>query len=137
MLALAGATYQGVFHNPLADPYLLGVRRARGLARPSRSPTSHGARRPAGAADRRIRWGWVAVVVTWASVARAGRERDATTFVLAGVAVASFFTAVQTFVQQQNSDTLQEVYSWILGALPSSGWSDVACSRRTSSSRPP
>ena len=33
---------------------------------------------------------------------------------------------MQTFVQQQNSDTLQEVYSWILGALPSSGWSDVA-----------
>nr|MBA2295345.1 iron ABC transporter permease [Actinomycetota bacterium] len=54
-----------------------------------------------------------------------GRERDTTTFVLAGVVVASFFTAVQTFVQQQNSDTLQEVYSWILGALPSSGWSDV------------
>ena len=44
---------------------------------------------------------------------------------LAGVTVATFFTAVQTFVQQQNSDTLQEVYSWILGALPSSGWSDV------------
>jgi iron complex transport system permease protein len=40
--------------------------------------------------------------------------------------VASFLTALQTFVQQQNSDTLQEVYSWILGALPSSGWSDVA-----------
>ena len=37
----------------------------------------------------------------------------------------SFFTAVQTFVQQQNADTLQEVYSWILGGLPSSGWSDV------------
>jgi iron complex transport system permease protein len=28
-------------------------------------------------------------------------------------------------VQQRNSDTLQEVYSWILGSLPSSGWSDV------------
>ena len=41
---------------------------------------------------------------------------------LAGVTVASFFTAVQTFVQQQHSDTLQQVYSWILGWLPSSGW---------------
>ena len=27
----------------------------------------------------------------------------------------SFLTAVQTFVQQQHSDTLQEVYAWILG----------------------
>jgi iron complex transport system permease protein len=41
------------------------------------------------------------------------------------VTVASFFTALQTFVQQQNADTLQQVYTWILGALPSSGWSDV------------
>jgi iron complex transport system permease protein len=54
-----------------------------------------------------------------------GRERDSATLVLAGVTVASFLTAVQTFVQQQHSDTLQEVYSWILGRLPSSGWDDV------------
>jgi iron complex transport system permease protein len=31
MLAIAGATYQGVFHNPLADPYLLGVAAGAGL----------------------------------------------------------------------------------------------------------
>ena len=37
----------------------------------------------------------------------------------------AFFTAWQTFVQQQNSETLQEVYSWILGNIPSTGWSDV------------
>jgi iron complex transport system permease protein len=48
-----------------------------------------------------------------------------TTLVLAGVTIASFFTAVQTFVQQQHADTLQQVYSWILGRLPSSGWDDV------------
>jgi iron complex transport system permease protein len=39
--------------------------------------------------------------------------------------VTAFFTAWQTFVQQQNSETLQEVYSWILGNIPSTGWSDV------------
>src|SRR4029078_2043293 len=55
-----------------------------------------------------------------------GRARDAATLVLAGVTVASFFTALQTFVQQQNADTLQEVTSWILGSLPNTGWSDVA-----------
>ena len=31
MLAVAGATYQGVFRNPLADPYLLGVAAGAGL----------------------------------------------------------------------------------------------------------
>ena len=37
MLAIAGATYQGVFRNPLADPYLLGVSAVPAWARPSRS----------------------------------------------------------------------------------------------------
>jgi iron complex transport system permease protein len=41
------------------------------------------------------------------------------------VTVASFLTAVQTFVQQQHADTLQAVYSWILGQLDTAGWHDV------------
>ena len=31
MLAIAGSSYQGVFRNPLADPYLLGVAAGSGL----------------------------------------------------------------------------------------------------------
>jgi iron complex transport system permease protein len=46
--------------------------------------------------------------------------------VLAGVTIASFLTALQTFVQQQRSDTVREVYSWILGRLDTSGWRDVS-----------
>jgi iron complex transport system permease protein len=127
MLAVAGATYQGVFHNPLADPYLLGVAAGAGLG--ATLAISYFPRALAGQELLPVAaflGGAAAVIVTWVISRSAGRERDATTFVLAGVVVASFFTAVQTFVQQQNSDTLQEVYSWILGALPSSGWSDVA-----------
>ena len=126
MLAVAGATYQGVFHNPLADPDLLGVAAGAGLG-----ATLAIAYLPDALEGHQLLpvaafvGGALAVVVTWTVGRSAGRERDATTFVLAGVVVASFFTAVQTFVQQQHSDTLQEVYSWILGRLPSSGWRDV------------
>jgi iron complex transport system permease protein len=42
------------------------------------------------------------------------------------VAVASFLTAVQTFVQQREDDTLREVYGWILGRLSTAGWREVA-----------
>jgi iron complex transport system permease protein len=122
MLATAGASYQGVFRNPLADPYLLGVAAGAGLGAtlavayaPSRQLLP-----PAAFAG-----GAVAVAITYALGSAAGRERSGATLVLAGVTVVSFFTAVQTFVQQQHSDTLQQVYSWILGSLPSSGWSDV------------
>jgi len=54
-----------------------------------------------------------------------GVYRTPATLILAGVAVASFLTAIQTVVQQRNADTLREVYSWILGQLATGGWRDV------------
>jgi iron complex transport system permease protein len=127
-LAMAGASYQGVFRNPLADPYLLGVAAGAGLG-----ATLASAYLPPGA-------GWVvgsmplaAFVGALAGVAgtyvlgrSAGRARSAATLILAGVAVASFLTAVQTYVQQRESETLQEVYAWILGTLGTVGWREVA-----------
>ncbi len=41
---------------------------------------------------------------------------------LAGIAVAAFLTAVQTFAQQLNTDTIKQVYTWMLGGLTTSGW---------------
>jgi cobalamin transport system permease protein len=126
MLALAGATYQGVFRNPLADPYLLGVAAGAGLG-----ATIAIAYLPNGLRGQRVLplaaflGGAIAVMLTYAVGRSARRERDAATLVLAGVTVAAFFTAWQTFVQQQNSETLQQVYSWILGNIPSTGWTDV------------
>jgi iron complex transport system permease protein len=126
MLALAGATYQGVFHNPLADPYLLGVAAGAGLG-----ATLAIAYAPRALAGQQVLplaaflGGAAAVALAYAIGRAAGRGRDSATLVLAGVTVASFFTAAQTFVQQQNTETLQEVTAWILGGMPSSGWTDV------------
>jgi cobalamin transport system permease protein len=126
MLSLAGATYQGVFRNPLADPYLLGVAAGAGLgATIAIAYVPDGLRGQRALPLAAFVGGAVAVMLTYAVGRSARRERDAATLVLAGVTVAAFFTAWQTFVQQQNSETLQQVYSWILGNIPSTGWSDV------------
>ena len=127
MLALAGASYQGVFRNPLADPYLLGVAAGAGLGATIAIvylPTACAATTllpPAAFVG-----GAVAVV---ARLRDRPRRPAASAAARRSCSPASpsrrFFTAVQTFVQQQHSDTLQEVYSWILGSLPSSGWRDV------------
>ena len=125
-LAVSGAAYQGVFRNPLADPYLLGAAAGAGLGATlvvvyAPSTALSGDLRPiaafAGAA--------VAVVAAYALGRAAGGGGAPATLVLAGVTVASFFTAVQTFVQQQHLDTVQEVYSWLLGRLATAGWRDV------------
>jgi len=121
MLALAGASYQGVFRNPLADPYLLGVAAGAGLgATVAISAGAAPAVLPAAAFAGAI----VAVAATYA-LGRSVRQRSTTSLILAGVAMASFLTAVQTYVQQRHTDTLREVYAWILGRLSTSGWHEV------------
>jgi iron complex transport system permease protein len=123
-LAAAGAAYQGVFRNPLADPYLLGVAAGAGLGATlgivSAGPTSPLV--PVAAFAGAVG----AVLLTYALGGVAGGRRAGTTLILAGVAVAAFFTAVQTFVQQRHADSVREVYTWILGRLSTVGWNEVA-----------
>jgi iron complex transport system permease protein len=125
MLAAAGASYQGVFRNPLADPYLLGAAAGAGLGATLVIAYDVGGD---GGLDLRPIAAFAGATLGVAVAYLLGRSvggRETTTLILAGVTVAAFFTALQTFVQQRNAETVQEVYSWILGQLETSGWTDV------------
>jgi iron complex transport system permease protein len=124
-LSLAGASYQGVFRNPLVAPFSLGVVAGAGLG--ATVAIAFGLRVGVGPIDSIALLAFIgalaAVTLTSAIGARAGRSGSI--LLLAGVAVASFLTAIQTFVMQRRSETLREVYAWILGRLATSGWGDV------------
>lgn len=127
-LSLAGASYQGVFRNPLVDPYLLGVAAGAGLGATvvitvNRAGSSNWIIDPLPLAA--FLGGLTAVVVTYAVGTTARGERTSTTLVLAGVAVTSLATAIQTFLLQRNSEVVRQVYSWILGRLSTATWGDV------------
>jgi iron complex transport system permease protein len=126
MLAVAGGTYQGVFRNPLADPYLLGVAAGAGLgATMAIVDVGGGLSTPSWTPILAFAGAMVAVVVTWAIGGRGLRSSTAT-LILAGVAVASLLTSAQTFLQQQSSpDSIARVYIWLLGSLASANWSSV------------
>ena len=124
MLAVAGAAYQGVFRNPLADPYLLGVAAGAGLGATlviayGPPQASSNLLLPAAAFA-----GATGSVTLTYLVGRAGGSGPSA-LILAGVTVAAFVTATQTFFQQRNTDELRDVYSWLLGQLATAGWSDV------------
>jgi iron complex transport system permease protein len=121
ILALAGAGYQGVFRNPLADPYLLGVAAGAGLGATFVIGAGGGSALIPPVA---FLGGLAAVVATYA-VGRTAGGRTMTSLILAGVAVAAFATSIQTFLLQRNYETLREVYSWILGRLVTVGWGEV------------
>lgn len=127
MLALAGGSYQGVFRNPLADPYLLGVAAGAGLGATvvivSGYDVGAGFLDPVPLAA--FAGALVAVALTY-TLGAAGRGlRSPAALILAGVAVASFLTALQTFVQHRESDTLRDVYAWLLGRFTTARWDEV------------
>ena len=128
MLAIAGASYQGVFRNPLADPYLLGVAGGAGLGATlaivyaTAAVSGSNWTVPLAAFGGAI----VAVIATYALGRSAGATSTTGALVLAGVTVATFTAALQTFVQQRHTDVLQNVYAWLLGGFSTSTWSDVA-----------
>ncbi len=126
MLAVAGGAYQGVFRNPLADPYLLGVSAGAGLGATVAIVN-------AGASAATPTWtpllafvgAIAAVAVTWLIGGRRTRSNVAT-LILAGVAVSSLLTSAQTFLQQRSSiGSLARVYIWLLGSLASASWHSV------------
>ena len=127
MLSVAGSAYQGVFRNPLADPYLLGAGAGAGLG--ATLAIAYGPETTSWIVDPLPLAAFIGAIIgvllayVLGYSVRSGRT--AVTLILAGVAVAAFLTAAQTFVQQRESDTLREVYGWILGSLVTAGWSDV------------
>lgn len=125
-LSLCGASYQGVFRNPLADPYLLGAAAGAGLGVTIVIVgTAEGSATPGLAPVAAFVGALAAVALTYALGTSGGGRASTASLILAGVAVASFLTAMQTFVQQRNQDTIRQVYTWILGRLSTAGWHEV------------
>lgn len=127
MLGTSGAAYQGVFRNPLADPYLLGIAAGAGFGATMAIVT--GAGDGVGFFDplpmAAFAGAGLAVGLALLVGGAVSGKGTAATLLLAGVAVAAFFTALQTYVQSRELEKLREVYSWILGRLSGSSWDEV------------
>ncbi|WP_018466677.1 FecCD family ABC transporter permease [Calidithermus timidus] len=131
-LGLAGAAYQGLFRNPLADPYLMGV--AAGAAFGFTLSISFAgmvgafggalffASVPGFAAFGAFVGALLAVAFTLLLAGGAARSHD---LILAGVVVGSILTGLSTLVLLLDSDRIREVFSYTLGSLAFMGWRGV------------
>jgi iron complex transport system permease protein len=124
-LATSGAVYQTVFRNPLADPYLLGAAAGAGLGA-TIAITSAGADLYSLLPIFSFFGAISAVLVSFFISGKFFAEPNP--LLLSGIAVGSFATAVQTYLQQRNSSSLRPVYSWILGELTVANWQIVTWS---------
>lgn len=125
-LASSGAAYQGLFRNPLADPYLIGVASGAGLgavmAMSLHWPSDlFGLYTIPAAAFL----GAVITVTVVYFLARSGGSVPTTTLILAGVAFSSFATSLTSFLMLRSREELQRALGWLLGGGILSGWDPV------------
>lgn len=126
-LSGSGAAYQGVFRNPLADPFLLGIASgaALGASLAIVSPLpidSYG-------------FGWVPAsafagalitVVLVTLLARSGGDVDGVSLILAGVALSAICSAVTSFILLTGGEKVQPIFAFIFGGLNTVSWTRVA-----------
>jgi iron complex transport system permease protein len=122
-LAGSGATYQGLFRNPLADPYLIGVASGAGLgailAMSMNWPYTLLGLLAVPLAAFIASLLTVYLVYTFAQI---GKIVPTTNLILAGVAVSSFATSITTFLMLRSSGEVRRAISWLLGGVSLVSW---------------
>ncbi|MGQ9572700.1 MAG: FecCD family ABC transporter permease [Dehalococcoidia bacterium] len=122
-LAFSGATYQAVFRNPLADPYLIGVAAGAGLGATAVivSPLDHTVR-GVSLVPLAAFGGAITAVSLAYMLARVGRTVPTVTLILAGVAISSIATSATSFLMISNSQRVLTTLTWLLGGFNLSEW---------------
>ena len=125
-LAGSGAAYQGLFRNPLADPYLIGVASGAGLGAILAMTLGVGSSSPwLPLVPMSAFLGALVTVCGVAMLARVGGSIPSTNLVLAGVAVSSFATSMTSFLMLISTGELRRALVWLLGGASMSGWAPV------------
>jgi iron complex transport system permease protein len=124
-LSTAGATYQGLFRNPLADPYLLGVAQGAGLGAVIGFMLPFSSTAVIGTIPLMALCGGSFVIVILYLLARVGKTLPMTTLILAGVAMGSFLFAITSFLLTQSGDKLHGILFWLMGSFTNSQWNEV------------
>lgn len=125
-LASSGAVYQGLFRNPLADPYLIGVASGAGLGAVL-GMSLHWPNNLTGmfTIPAMAFIGAMVTVFLVYRLARMGRSTPTTSLILAGVAVSAFASALTSLLMLRSNEELRRAISWLLGGSLVGGWQPV------------
>jgi len=125
-LGTAGAGYQGLFRNPLADPFVIGA--SSGAALGATLAIINGwqgtflglACIPAASLV-----GALAAVAIVYSIASVGRQIPMVSLLLAGVALSSLLSAIVSLLMFLHEEKLMTIFGWLMGSLSGRGWATL------------
>ncbi len=124
-LSTAGATYQGLFRNPLADPYLIGVAQGAALGAVIGFIFHFSGPVGLGSVPLLAFCGGLLSAVVLYGLARVGKTLPMTTVILAGVAMGAFLAAITSFLLINSGENLHGILTWLMGGFSTSNWNEV------------
>ena len=126
-LGAAGAGYQGLFRNPLADPFVIGASSGAGLG--VTIAIVLGLQLSVlglGAISLAALLGALTSVAAVYSIASVGRQVPTLSLLLAGVALSSVIGAMMSLVMFMNDQKLVAIFGWLMGSLSGKSWPVVS-----------
>jgi iron complex transport system permease protein len=126
-LAGSGAAFQGLFRNPLADPYLIGAAGGAGLGAVLAMTVWSGTLVGLGLYRVPVLafGGALGTVLLVYRLAQFGGTSPTTGLILAGVAVSSFATALTSFLILRADNEIHGALAWMFGGSLLAGWEPV------------
>ncbi|CAG0996192.1 Hemin transport system permease protein HmuU [Anaerolineales bacterium] len=119
-LASAGAAFQGLFRNPLADPYIVGA--SGGAALGATLAVVFGKAIPIGVAGFLGALGAVMVVYVIAETSNFG---SMVSLLLAGAAMSTMLSGIVSLLLIMSNQVLHEVFAWLMGGFAGRSWSHL------------
>lgn len=125
-LATAGTAFQGMFRNPLADPFVVGA--SGGAALGATLAIAFGLSiNIAGFSAVPITafFGSIAAVFLVYLIAESGNNTSTISLLLAGTALSTILSSAVSLIMLLSDRTLHETYTWLLGGLSGRSWNDL------------
>ncbi|MEG0496127.1 MAG: iron ABC transporter permease, partial [Eubacterium sp.] len=121
-LAVCGASYQGIFKNPMADPFILGVSSgaALGAAIGIVCHLSGSLLGLNGTALLAFLGAFLTIILVY-NISRVGRKVPVASLLLSGIAVGQFMSLIMIF----NVQNMNQIMFWTMGSLNGKGWNQV------------
>lgn len=126
-LGMAGTVFQGLFRNPLADPFVIGASGGAALGAVVAIVLDLGR-----AGGGSLTWlafaGALSAVAVVYALGGFGRHASSVTLILAGAAVSTVFGAAVSFLMLLDEQSLQVIFTWLMGGFAGRGWPQLASS---------
>lgn len=126
VLSIVGASFQAIFKNPMADPFVMGV--SSGAAFGATMGIVMGISTNLlglGTISTLAFFGALSTALIVYSLARVGTKISTTSILLAGIVMNSLLTSIISLVMILNQEDIAKIVTWTMGSFNAASWDQV------------